>query len=239
MKAVRPVTAAILAACAALACTSVLSGCSGACDQADASTVVAHWTLDAVDGAEFSDETGRHPATVGGVVEFGSAGAATFPGDTTAAWAAHDSILDLVDGFTIEATIRPTRLGNPHNGLGVQAIAEKHIAPGGYLLVLTPTGRLLWWLEAAEGQTKDSSTVAVALDGAWHHVAMTWDRETVRLYVDGKAAGEHAFAGPLGRCSQDLFLGNDDTLAWGFQGDIADIRISNVALTPDKFRRVQ
>ena len=106
-----------------------------------------------------------------------------------------------------------------------------------YLLVLGPSGRLSWWMETAKGGVRDTSTVAVPLDGARHHVAMTWDKTTARFYIDGRPAGERPFAGPLGRCAQAVFLGNDDTLAWGFQGDIADIRISNVALTPDRFFR--
>ncbi len=235
MKPIRAISGIALAVLAVAATMSACSGtecCKTACKH---EAVIAHWKFDAAPGPVLADETGKYPATVAGTVTQDSAGSWRFPGDTTAAWAAHDSTLDLAGGFTIEAMIEPTRLGNPNNGLGVQAIAEKHVAPGGYLLVLTPTGHLSYWLETAEGQTRDTSTVAVLPGTGPHHVAMTWDMSTVRFYVDGKPAGEGPFAGPLGRCSQPLFLGNDNTLNWGFAGVIHDIRVSSVALLPGAF----
>jgi len=188
-------------------------------------------------GVAVADRAGPHHGRARGVFQAGEA-AWAFPGDTACVQVPHDPALDLVTGFTIEAVIRPARLGNPANGEGFQAIVEKHMGPGGYLLVLRPTGELEYWLEAADGRTVASSAVAIEPGTGWHHVAMTWDGAAIGLYVDGVAAGEQPFSGPLGRCTQDLFLGNDDNVWWGYAGQIREIRLSDVARTPAAFLTV-
>jgi hypothetical protein len=200
--------------------------------------VVAHWSLNVPVAGQLADKGGKHTAAVDGVRESAGGGSWYFPGDTASLRVTHTPELDLVDGFTIEATVRLERLGNPRVDIGVQGILEKHIGKGGWLLIVLRDGRLGYWLETEQGRVEDASTIALTA-GSWHHVAMTWDKQTIRLYVDGKPAGEHAFAGPLGRCPQDLYLGNDDTKNWSFCGDIADIRILDVAVPPAAFNRVR
>lgn len=226
-----------------LAVVAAVSGCPARHGQSDGDAVaghhtIAHWKFDGPVGATVADLRGPHPGRARGAFRTGEA-AWVFPGDTSCVRVAHEAALDLATGFTIEAVLRPARLGNPANGEGFQAIVEKHAAPGGYLLVLRPTGKLEYWLETADGRTVDSSAVAIELNTGWHHVAMTWDGASIGLYVDGAPAGERPFSGPLGRCSQDLFLGNDDNVWWGFGGEIREIRVSGRALSPRAFLTVQ
>ena len=213
---------------------AALYGCS---QTADGHTV-AHWKFDGPVGADVTDLAGPHLGRVRGAPRSGER-AWSFPGDTSCVQVRHDTTLDLVSGFTIEAILRPERLGNPANGEGFQAIVEKHAAPGGYLLVLRSSGKLEYWLETADGRTQDSSAVAIELDAEWHHVAMTWDGEVVALFVDGAPAGQRTFRGPLGACPQDLFLANDDNVWWGYGGNIRELRISDVARPPGAFLTVE
>jgi hypothetical protein len=213
---------------------ATLCGCS---QTADGHTI-AHWKFDGPVGTDVTDLAGSHVGRVRGAPRSGTR-AWSFPGDTSSVQVRHHAALDLVSGFTIEAILRPERLGNPANPEGFQAIVEKHAAPGGYLLVLRPSGKLEYWLETADGRMRDSSAVAIELDAEWHHVAMTWDGESIALFVDGAAAGQRAFRGPLGSCPQDLFLANDDNLWWGYGGGIRELRISEVALPPGAFLSVE
>lgn len=202
------------------------------------SSLVAHWSFDVPVGATLPDGTGRFSGKAEGVRPSEDGGAWYFPGDTAHVRVTHEPTLDLVDGFTIEATVRLARLGNPRNGDGIQAILEKHIGKGGWLLVVLRDGRLGYWMETPTGRAVDSSDVAL-VPGRWYHVALTWDLRTTVFWLDGVSAGEKPFTGPLGRCPQDLYLGNDDTKNWSWMGDIADIRISNEALSPEHFHRAR
>ncbi|HPU85523.1 MAG TPA: LamG domain-containing protein [Candidatus Latescibacteria bacterium] len=200
--------------------------------------VVAHWSFAVPVTAKLAGLAGKHDALVEGVRASEGGGAWYFPGDTAALRVAHTPELDLVNGFTMEATIRLERLGNPRVDIGVQGILEKHIGKGGWLLIVLRDGRVGYWLETEQGRTEGASTIALT-PGKWHHIAMTWDKQKIRLYVDGTPAGEQPFTGPLGRCPQDLYLGNDDTKNWSFCGDIADIRILDIAVEPPAFHRAR
>ena len=65
--------------------------------------------------------------------------------------------------------------------------------------------------------------------GEWHHVAMTWDKEHLRIYLDGKMVSEtpnnRFLAAPLEEAR--LMIGGDETLA-----TIDEVRILSVARPP-------
>lgn len=71
-------------------------------------------------------------------------------------------------------------------------------------------------------------------DGAWHHVAVTYDGATVVLYIDGTAAGSNTYAIPF-----DYMYGGSWNLLYGSllsgnrdKGIIDDARLFSYALTP-------
>lgn len=91
-------------------------------------------------------------------------------------------------------------------------------------------------------------------DGFWHHVAWTWNGSTIRVYVDykldkkGNSGGDRTysrsgtFSYPAGKCA--TWIGGyatHDRSNGGrkFPGIVDEVRISNVALTPDQFLRMQ
>jgi hypothetical protein len=79
-------------------------------------------------------------------------------------------------------------------------------------------------------------------DGKWHHVAMTYDGEMVRLYVDYVLRGYLVWSGPLvygSNGSGKLCIGANYGTSYGaWDGFIDEVRISDVALPPEKFLRV-
>jgi len=63
---------------------------------------------------------------------------------------------------------------------------------GGSLLLLVTGDGWLGAVVAGEGSADDADLVFTAVSGwepgQWHHVALTWDRDTWRLYLDGREA---------------------------------------------------
>lgn len=69
-------------------------------------------------------------------------------------------------------------------------------------------------------------------DGAWHHLAFTWDSAstTVRTYLDGKLQPNNGtFEGPIGVPTQTLNIGRNAERGVPFYGAIGDVRLWNVA----------
>jgi hypothetical protein len=73
-----------------------------------------------------------------------------------------------------------------------------------------------------------------AHDGAWHHVAATYDGSKAVIYLDGKVDGTLNVSGPLGWGSEaNTFIGNSATNlpSRNFPGDLDEAAIYNRALT--------
>ncbi len=64
------------------------------------------------------------------------------------------------------------------------------------------------------------------VNGGWHHVAVTFAGEILRLYVDGQMIGEQKQAGALNPGGNaPAFIGSDRGRSEFFQGEIDDLRI--------------
>jgi DNA-binding beta-propeller fold protein YncE len=68
----------------------------------------------------------------------------------------------------------------------------------------------------------------IALKHGWHHVALTWDGVTARVYLDGRLDGERALPGFVGADRAPLRLGD------GFAGRLDEIEAYERALTADE-----
>ena len=82
-------------------------------------------------------------------------------------------------------------------------------------------------------------------DGAWHHVAFTYDGDNVYIYVDYVLDRSHAKTGalPSNYADNATWIGGyareDGNGGRKYPGVIDEVRVSNVALTPDQFLRMQ
>lgn len=88
-------------------------------------------------------------------------------------------------------------------------------------------------------------------DGAWHHVAFTWDGSTVKVFVDYKQDKFSNGAARQFSNSSTISYGDDNRTRIGgypyynasgsrkFNGLVDEVRVSNVALTPDDFLRLK
>lgn len=66
----------------------------------------------------------------------------------------------------------------------------------------------------------------------WHHVAMTYDGQMMRMYYDGSMIAEKAYANGFTSTDSNFFIGkNPYTTALNFNGLIDDIAIYNLSLS--------
>jgi hypothetical protein len=75
--------------------------------------------------------------------------------------------------------------------------------------------------------------------GTWYHLAGTYDGRIMTVFVNGEAIGSRRFAGPIEVDDSDLMIGKGDpqySSGEFFHGDIDDIRIWNVARSPEQIR---
>jgi len=76
---------------------------------------------------------------------------------------------------------------------------------------------------------------AAVTDGKWHHLAMVYEAERVRLYVDGRNAADVALTSHGGeRKDGPLWFGAYPPQSIGCDGLVDEVRISNVARTVDR-----
>jgi hypothetical protein len=120
-------------------------------------------------------------------------------------------------------------------------------AAASYALYTGDTGGLLFYVAdppSIRGVQSPDGSPAV-WDGGWHHVAGTYDGESVRLFVDGFEIG----AGTPTTIAVNYGLSTNNDLVFGeygnscedphaFQGDIDEIEIFDRALTPDEIQAI-
>lgn len=140
--------------------------------------------------------------------------------------------------FTVEAFCRITEPMSHHMILA----SKRRAAHGGctWSLSVSPTGGLQARFDVQEGDggrngvdwnlTASGGMVA---DGAWHHVAMTYDdarREAV-LFVDYQPVGRRTTPAPLVYDDREFVLGR------GLHGLLDSVRLSDEVLHPEQFLR--
>ena len=193
-------------------------------------SIVGIWLFDKGGGNTVKDASGNgHDGEfVGDLkwVEGNSGKALEFPGakDNYVSIPAEESFS--IDKFSITAWIKT---GNPEG----RAIANNKT---NYQLQLEVAGNVTIGYTAGGGAFVITGPTVVT-DGRWHHVAATYTREFLRLYVDGKLDKEF-----LLRHEPQLSLGPftiGGTLTGGFFGGIIDdVGLFNVGLTEGDVKNI-
>ena len=136
--------------------------------------------------------------------------------------------------LTVEAWVR--NAGTPGSHRYVVSKGATACNSSSYGIYTGSSQGLAFYVTGASGYVvSDQANPAAVWDGAWHHVAGTYDGQTVRLFVDGAQIGAARPAPPAivyGMPSKNLRLGTyrgDCDLP--FTGDVDTVRIWNLALT--------
>jgi hypothetical protein len=148
------------------------------------------------------------------------------------------STLEPTNAITLEAWVKPT------SSYGTAAIVGRQFgsatAANSYQIGLRPD--LFFGLTNTQGQSQTIDTNIILPLNQWHHVAGTWDGSMLRLYLDGNQVGSAPFTGLIGyQASKPVLIGADEDGGSGLPdigflpGNIDEVRISNVALTPAQF----
>jgi hypothetical protein len=199
------------------------------------SGLVAAYGFEETSGVVVTDSSpARNHGVIAGPVRTASGRfgrALSFDGLNDLVTIADSPALDLSDGMTVEAWVRPTALS------GWRSVVLKERADG-----------LAYGLYAHENAQRPAATVHVDGDisaagtgglplNAWTHIAATHDGATVRLYVNGALAGTTPASGRMPETTDALRIGGN--LVWGeyFSGRIDEVRIYNRALPATEIAR--
>ncbi len=71
-------------------------------------------------------------------------------------------------------------------------------------------------------------------ENTWYHAVVTYDGNKQKVYKDGQLVYEREQSGDIGSNSQDFRIGNRTDYDNDFKGNIDELKIFNVALTPNQ-----
>lgn len=81
------------------------------------------------------------------------------------------------------------------------------------------------------------SLISGVNNGAWHHIVMTYDGTTQRLYVDGAQVDSDAATGAIDTSASDLYVGAISGTSEFFNGNIDEVAIYPTALSAARIRQ--
>jgi chitodextrinase len=192
--------------------------------------LVAAYGFNEGSGTTVTDVSGNNnTGTISGATrtaagKFG--GALVFDG--TSAWVTvpDSASLRLTTGMTLEAWVNPS---------AVTSVWRDVIYKGNdsYYLEATSTngGR-----PGAGGTFGTAFGTAALAENTWTHLAVTYDRVTLRLYVNGLQVSSVARTASIATSTNPLQLGGDNIYGQYFQGRIDEVRVYNRALAPEEIR---
>ncbi|HEU4904610.1 MAG TPA: LamG-like jellyroll fold domain-containing protein, partial [Solirubrobacterales bacterium] len=137
--------------------------------------------------------------------------------------------LDLTGSFTVEAWVRPRSL-EPWSPVFNK---YDYTTNSGYTLnASNASGLPVGWLADSEALTATSGEQALPTD-QWSYLALTYDGEYLRLYLDGKEAAATE-SPPAAATAKNLVVGKNGLAGTYFDGLIDEVRVYSRALDQDE-----
>ena len=196
---------------------------------AQATGLVAAYAFDESAGTSVTDASGQgNTGTIQGAIrvsgKYGSA--LSFNGTSDLVSIASSTSLSPTTGLTIEAWVFPTRAG----GWQTAVLKER---PGGlvYGFYASDDGaRPSGWVRTSSSDKSAQGTASLLLN-VWTHIALTYNRSQLLVYVDGALVASGSVTGNLATSTGALRIGGNTIWGEYFQGRIDDVRIYNRALS--------
>ncbi|MGH7751487.1 MAG: fibronectin type III domain-containing protein, partial [Gemmatimonadales bacterium] len=180
-----------------------------------------HYRVHSVDGVGNAAVSGDFTFTTQAV----GSGAWQFDGSNDRAMASDANSLDVTGPLTLEGWFKFDSIqGNKWHTLIFKQGLSNNLAYALY------HHNGIWF------EIKSGSTYIVLEDfeplqtGVWYHIAGTYDRQNMRIFVNGQQTASRAFTGAVSTSTFALTLGYNNV--WSseqFSGTIDEVRISNVA----------
>ena len=200
--------------------------------------LVAAYAFDEVSGSTALDVSGRsNNGTIAGAVRTAGkvGGALSFDGATSLVSVPDSASLRLSTGMTVEAWVNPSQLGGWRTvllkervgGLTYGLYADDGSGQGG-----TPGPAGYLYLDGVEQPVRGPGN-ALPLNG-WTHLAVTYDWNVCRLYVNGVLVGTSIQGAAIGTAAGALRIGGNSIWGEFFSGLIDEVRVYNRALSGDE-----
>jgi hypothetical protein len=135
------------------------------------------------------------------------------------------NLLDLAPGMTLEAWVKPTTVSDWRTVLLKERPGQLAYA----LYAAGEGGRPM--AEVSAGTQRDARGTAALAVGTWSHVAATYDKTTLRLYVNGTLVASTAVSGALVNSTGALRIGGNSIWGEYFGGLIDEVRVYERALS--------
>ncbi len=134
--------------------------------------------------------------------------------------------------MTLSLWVNPSSFSNA-NGSSMLANVGLHDASDGYYgLAIDTAGKPVAMLNIGDGEGNAVRLKGSALTvGQWSHLAMTYDNATLKLYVDGVAAGQVPINRVRTTSPAPLVVGRRGDAAHYFKGILDDVQLYSQALS--------
>jgi hypothetical protein len=133
--------------------------------------------------------------------------------------------LNILDTVTLSAWIKPNSLTNG----AYQTFVGK--GDHAYCIQQTSGNVIEFYIYDGSWHTTDSAAVISTFNGAWHHVAGTYDGTQLRLYIDGKMAASSLYTGVIATTTYTVSIGrNSEMTGRLYNGVVDDVRVYRGAL---------
>ena len=190
--------------------------------------LVAAYAFEELAGTSVIDASGQgNTGTIQGATrvsgKYGSA--LSFNGTTDLVSIASSTSLSPTVGLTIEAWVFPTRAG----GWQTAILKER---PGGLVYgfyASDDAARPSGWVHTSSSDKSTPGTATLPLN-VWTHIALTYNKSQLLLYVDGALVASSSVTGNVATSTGALRIGGNTIWGESFQGLIDEVRIYNRAL---------
>jgi hypothetical protein len=133
--------------------------------------------------------------------------------------------LDILDAVTLSAWIKPMTFGSST----YQTLVGK--GDHAYCLHHTNGNVIEFYIYNSGWRNINGGAVPSTFNGAWHHLAGTYDGTQLKLYIDGKLVASSLWAGSVDTTTYSVSIGrNSEMTGRLFNGSIDDVRIYRGAL---------
>ena len=201
----------------------------------DPKTVVGLWLFDEGTGTTVKDSSGNgHDGEIVGDVKWTTEGkfenALSFPGDASSlVTIPHDDSMNLIT-MTLTAWIKISEL--PDSIAPIYKIQPDNVR-NYQLRVYNSNKMFALEFSSTPGNWIFAQAKTTVVDGKWHHIAGTYDKKVLLVYVDGVKEGQKSFSDDPDFSPGPILLGARST-----KGLLDDVGIFNEALSEADIKKI-
>ena len=216
---------------------------SSGTDTTDPSTQpvpVARWRFAETGGVTVADSAGSADGFVRGSPTLDTAGVSG--GSGIAFGATADDYVEVPDAGVLTPTAALSFCGwyRTTSGANEQTVLQKadsRYGDEGYAVDVQTPNSIRAHVGVESGQATVNPSVSTH-DGQWHHLVCTWDGDAFVIYLDsGEVDRDGSQSGAVVPSNRSLYVGYGDngyTSDYAMDGAVDDVRVYDVALTPDQ-----